>query len=84
MNEHMDGCRMSTEEELDAIAELQKTLPRAVGMPATGAFAVAGYRHIDEFTKVHEKDLLKLHGVGPKAIKVLRETLAAQGKSFAQ
>jgi len=34
-------------------------------------------------TTVSEKALGRLHGVGPKAIEVLRSALAAQGVSFA-
>jgi predicted flap endonuclease-1-like 5' DNA nuclease len=58
--------------------------PRGIGNPATQALAVAGYTHLEELTKVTEKELLKLHGVGPKAIRILRETLEAKGMSFAK
>jgi len=34
-------------------------------------------------TQVRAAELLKLHGVGPKAIRILRETLAAKGLAFA-
>jgi hypothetical protein len=33
---------------------------------------------------MRESDLLKLHGVGPKAGHILRETLAERGLSFAK
>ncbi|MFE6860396.1 hypothetical protein [Nocardia sp. NPDC057668] len=54
-------------------------LPRGIGNPATSAFALAGYTRLEQFSGVSEKELLALHGVGPKAIRVLRETLAAEG-----
>jgi predicted flap endonuclease-1-like 5' DNA nuclease len=58
--------------------------PRQIGRPATGALAVAGYTRLEQLTQVTEAELLKLHGVGPKAIRILRETLEAQGMSFAK
>ncbi|BCJ74522.1 hypothetical protein CS0771_40660 [Catellatospora sp. IY07-71] len=58
-------------------------LPRGIGSPATRAFAQAGYTRLAQFPALSAQELLKLHGVGPKAIRVLRETLAARGQTFA-
>ena len=57
-------------------------LPRGIGLPATRAFADAGYRRLEQFAGVSEAELLRLHGVGPKAIRLLREALAAKGLTF--
>ena len=57
--------------------------PAGLSQPALRAFAAAGYTRLDQFTKITESELLKLHGVGPKAIRLLRAALQAQGKSFA-
>ncbi|HMO57372.1 MAG TPA: hypothetical protein PKA05_15050 [Roseiflexaceae bacterium] len=57
--------------------------PHGIGNPARQALAVAGYTQLEQLVHVREKDLLKLHGVGPKAIAVLRAALAAQGLHFA-
>ena len=57
-------------------------LPR-IGAPATSALALAGYTQLAQLTQVRAAELLKLHGVGPKAIRILRETLTAQGIAFA-
>lgn len=54
-----------------------------IGAPATRALTLAGYTRLSQLTQVAAADLLKLHGVGPKAIRILREALAAQGLSFA-
>jgi predicted flap endonuclease-1-like 5' DNA nuclease len=62
---------------------LESELPRKIGRPAQRALAEAGYTRLDQLTQVSEAELLKLHGVGPKAIRLLREDLAAQGLSFA-
>ena len=58
--------------------------PRGVGKPATRALEMAGYTRLAQLTQVTEAELLQLHGVGPKAIGVLREALKEAGKSFLQ
>src|SRR5690349_4280731 len=55
-----------------------------IGRPATGALTLEGYTRLEQLTKVSEKELLKIHGVGPKAIRILREALEAKGLSFAE
>lgn len=56
--------------------------PRSIGKPAQCALLAAGYQRLQDLTSATEQDLLKLHGFGPKALRILRETLAAQGKNF--
>jgi deazaflavin-dependent oxidoreductase (nitroreductase family) len=58
-------------------------LPAGLGQPARRALSAAGYTHLDQFTKLKESDLLKLHGLGPKAIELIRSTLQARGQSLA-
>ena len=57
-------------------------LPAGIGRPATGALAEAGYTRLEQLSQVRAKDLLALHGVGPKAIGILRQALADRGLSF--
>jgi predicted flap endonuclease-1-like 5' DNA nuclease len=57
--------------------------PRAIGKVATRQLAAHGYTTLDSLTKVSAEELLKIHGVGPKAIRILGEELAAQGKAYA-
>ena len=54
----------------------------AIGAPATGALAAAGITRLDQVAECREAELLALHGVGPKAIRLLREALAQRGLSF--
>ena len=56
--------------------------PRGVSQPAIRALASAGYTQLDQLAGVREKDLASLHGMGPKALRILSEALKAQGKSF--
>lgn len=57
--------------------------PPNIGSPATRALEAAGYTKLKQLTKVSEAELGKLHGMGPKALRILRETLEAKGLSFA-
>jgi predicted flap endonuclease-1-like 5' DNA nuclease len=50
--------------------------------PAQRALNNAGYTRLEQLTKTSEKELSKLHGIGPKAIRILKETLAEQGLAF--
>ena len=50
-----------------------RPLPVEIGGPATRAFEEAGYRTLDDLEGASERALLALHGVGPRAIKVLRQ-----------
>ena len=58
-------------------------LPK-LAAPAQRALNSAGITHLEQLTKVTEAELGQLHGMGPKALGILRETLKAQGLSFKQ
>ena len=58
--------------------DLERDLP-SIGGPARDALAVAGYTRLEQLTRVTERELLALHGVGPRAVRILRETLADRG-----
>ncbi len=57
--------------------------PARIGRPATNALAHVGLSRLDQLTAYTEAELLKMHGVGPKAVSILRDELAAKGLSFA-
>ncbi len=57
-------------------------LPKAIGKPATRALLAAGIEDLKGVAARSEKELLDLHGVGPRAIKILGEELAERGLSF--
>lgn len=54
------------------VATVGEMLP-PIGRPATGALAAIGVTTISQLAGFSEKDLLALHGVGPKAVRLLRE-----------
>jgi len=55
-----------------------------IGSPATRALEAAGYTHLKQLTKVTEAELAQLHGMGPKALGILREALGEKRLSFAE
>lgn len=57
-------------------------LPTGIGRPAEGAFVHAGITRLEQFTELTEKQVLQIHGVGPKAVGVLKLALQARGLSF--
>lgn len=61
----------------------ESNFPANIGNPARRALAAAGYVRLEQLTNVSEAELLKLHGVGPKAVEQLRRALTAQGLDFA-
>jgi hypothetical protein len=60
---------------------VESDLPK-LAAPARRALAGAGYTQLDQFTEVIEAEVLKLHGMGPNAMKALREALAEKGLAF--
>ncbi|GAA3399642.1 DNA-binding protein [Paenibacillus hodogayensis] len=61
----------------------ESDFPRGVSQPARRALAGAGYRLLEQLNGVAEADLLRLHGMGPKAMDALRRALAEKGMAFA-
>ncbi|MGI3229555.1 hypothetical protein ACRJ4B_43180 [Streptomyces sp. GTA36] len=54
-------------------------LPRAIGNPATRALANVGITTLAQVAEMSEAELLAMHGVGPKAVRLLGEALGAAG-----
>lgn len=61
----------------------ESDLPAKLAAPAQRALAAAGYTRLSQIAKLSTTDLLKLHGMGPKALGQLREALKVQGLAFA-
>lgn len=57
-------------------------LPPGIGRPATGALRGAGIGTLDEVARHTAGELLALHGVGPKAVRLLAAALAERGQSL--
>lgn len=57
-------------------------LPKGIGKPALRALTSAGYLRLEQFSKLTEAEVMKLHGMGPKAMGLIREALKEKGLSF--
>lgn len=74
---------MPEQTQKEQLEEQEHDFPKGIGRPATGALLAAGYTRLEDLTMVTEGDIKQLHGVGPKAIRVLHEALAEKELSFA-
>ncbi|MCX4911449.1 MmcQ/YjbR family DNA-binding protein [Streptomyces sp. NBC_00878] len=54
-------------------------LPKGIGNPATRALANVGVTTLAQVSELSEAELLAMHGVGPKAVRLLGEALSAAG-----
>jgi hypothetical protein len=59
-------------------------LPQAIGRSALAALVGAGYTRLEQLSAASESEITNLHGVGPKALRILRGALAERGLSFRQ
>ncbi|MFG2645012.1 DNA-binding protein [Streptomyces sp. NPDC048370] len=57
-------------------------LPHRIGAPATRALTAAGHTALETLAGVPRAELAALHGVGPKALRVLQEALEERGLSL--
>ncbi|HVL22780.1 MAG TPA: hypothetical protein VM450_01765 [Thermomicrobiales bacterium] len=56
-------------------------LPK-IGAPATRALAAIGVTTVEQLSAYTEQELLALHGVGPRAIRILAPVMAELGVRF--
>jgi hypothetical protein len=64
------------------MAAADEGLPRNIGAPATRALTAAGYTELRQLAGVPVAELKKLHGVGPRALRLLQEALEQEGLSL--
>jgi len=67
----------------DTAASAQTEFPRSIGKVAARELAVRGFVRYDQLALVTAETILAIHGVGPKAVAILREELANRDLSFA-
>lgn len=60
----------------------KEDLPAGLSQPAQRALEGAGIQSLSHLTHYTETDIRKLHGIGPKALELLRRSLADHGLSF--
>ncbi|WP_437731707.1 DNA-binding protein [Sorangium sp. So ce1335] len=62
----------------------QSSFPKGIGKPAQRALASVGVSRLDQVTRFTEAQLMALHGMGPKAIGLIKAVLQADGKTLAR
>ncbi|MFF2875401.1 DNA-binding protein [Gottfriedia sp. NPDC057991] len=61
----------------------ENSLPNGLAKPAAiRALTSAGYLHLEQFIQLSEAEVLKLHGMGPKAITTIKNALEEKGLTF--
>lgn len=60
----------------------KKTQFPKTSAPALRALQGAGFNYLEDLTSVSEKELSKLHGMGPKALQILKQALKDKKLSF--
>lgn len=58
---------------------MNSNLPTELAKPALER---AGYMQLEQFTKLSEVEVMKLNGMGPKALEQIRRALNDRGLSF--
>lgn len=58
-------------------------LPK-IGSPALRALNSVGITRLDQLAQFSEAEIAKLHGMGPKALGILKTALAEKGLDFVQ
>lgn len=53
-----------------------------IGEPAQRAFALKGIIHVEDCVNYTKSELLDLHGVGPKAIRIIEEILTQLNMTY--
>ena len=62
----------------------EAAFPRGIGAPATRALKQAGYNDLTQLADVQVAELRQLHGVGPKALRLIQEALEQRGMTLGQ
>lgn len=63
--------------------ETRSEYTAAIGNVARRELGVHGFTTYAQLTEATERELLAIHGVGPKAVRILADELAARGLGFA-
>jgi hypothetical protein len=63
---------------------IQAAFPAGLAKPALRALAAAGCTRLDDLQRISESELAALHGMGPKALGLLRTAMRERGLKFAR
>jgi hypothetical protein len=74
-----DAARVAA---LELTKPIKDKFPAGVSQPALRALAREGYTALEQLVRVKESELAQLHGMGPKALRIIREALGRKGLAF--
>jgi hypothetical protein len=77
------NSQFEPENEPGAFDAHDSDLPAKLASPARRALVGAGYLRLEQLTQVSQAELMRLHGMGPKALGQLRQAMAEKGLAFA-
>jgi hypothetical protein len=60
-------------------ASIKGNFPKGIAQPALRALFAAGFTAIEQLTTISEHELLGLHGMGPNAVRKIRDGLHEKG-----
>jgi hypothetical protein len=66
------------------VDEFGTEFPHTIGRVAKRELAANGFTRYEHLTRTTPKDLLAIHGIGPKAVRILGKELAARRLAFAE
>jgi len=65
-----------------AVKGQERTAFPKTSEPAKNALLAAGYKHLEDLTRATEAEIAGLHGMGPKAMGILKAALTERGLAF--
>lgn len=75
----MPSSRLEWDRITDSIKD---NFPKGIGRPALRALFNAGLTKLEHLSKISEKELTALHGMGRKGVEILRAALHEKGLGF--
>jgi hypothetical protein len=60
----------------------QSDLPTGLSQPAQRALAGAGIKSLEQLSQFSEEEIRKLHGIGPRALDLLKAAMNEKGLNF--
>jgi predicted flap endonuclease-1-like 5' DNA nuclease len=61
---------------------VRRAFPPGIGAPALRALAAVGLTSLQQLVTLRERELLAMHGLGPKAVRILRDAMHLRGLAF--
>ena len=63
-------------------ASIKGNFPKGIAKPALRALFAAGFTTLEQLATISEVELLGLHGMGPNAVRKIRDGLHEKGLDF--